>query len=63
MNELRRRHLGIPSPDTGRPSVREQLDTAYADALDAAKRDHGTPSRTGMVTTLSLLARSPATCR
>jgi DNA-binding HxlR family transcriptional regulator len=32
MNELRERHLGIPAPETGRPSVHEQLETAYAKA-------------------------------
>lgn len=32
MNELREEHLGIPAPDTGRPTVREQLEAAYASA-------------------------------
>lgn len=39
MSELRERHLGIPAPDTERPSVGEQLDAAYAEAVRAARRD------------------------
>lgn len=29
MDELRERHLGVPRPDTGRPSASEQLRAAY----------------------------------
>lgn len=32
MDELRQRHLGSSAPSTGRPSVSEQLDAAYARA-------------------------------
>ncbi len=42
MTELRERHLNIPAPDTARPTAREQLDAAYAEAIDAAKRDQQT---------------------
>ncbi len=42
MNELRERHLSIPAPDTGRPSVGERLDTAYAQAIGTAEQDHRT---------------------
>lgn len=33
MNELRARHLSIPAPVTGRPSVSDQLDAAYHEAI------------------------------
>lgn len=33
MNELRERHLGVAAAPTGRPSVRDRLDTVYADTL------------------------------
>lgn len=33
MNELRERHLSIPAPATGRPSVSERLAAAYAEAI------------------------------
>lgn len=35
MDELRERHLGIPAPDTGRPSVGEHLEAAYTAAVAA----------------------------
>ena len=35
MSELRQRHLGVPAPPTGRPSVRDQLNAAYADAIQS----------------------------
>lgn len=36
MDELRERHLSVPAPSTGRPSVSEQLDAVYARATDTA---------------------------
>lgn len=42
MSELRERHVGTPAPNTGRPAVREQLDAAYAEVIDAARQDHQT---------------------
>ncbi len=42
MSELRERHLGMSAPDTGRRAAREQLDAAYAKAMEAAQRDHQT---------------------
>jgi len=36
MNELRERHLGIPTPPTGRPPVGQRLEAAYAEALSTA---------------------------
>jgi DNA-binding HxlR family transcriptional regulator len=38
MNELRARHLGVPAPDTGRASVGQRLDAAYAKAVAAGTR-------------------------
>lgn len=38
MGELRELHLGIPAPGTGRPSVGERLDVAYAEATRTAIR-------------------------
>lgn len=42
MSELRERHRGISAPHTCRPAVGEQLDAAYAVAIQAARQDHGT---------------------
>lgn len=42
MSELRGRHLGTPAPDMGRPAACDQLDAAYAEAIDAERRDHRT---------------------
>ena len=39
MGELRQRHLGTPAPDTGRPSVSEQFEAAYAEAVRTATPD------------------------
>ena len=36
MDELRERHLRVPKPETGRPSVSARLDAAYAKAINAA---------------------------
>jgi DNA-binding HxlR family transcriptional regulator len=38
MDELRQRHLGAVVPDTGRPSVSEQFDAAYAAASNSVTR-------------------------
>lgn len=35
MNELRERHLGTPTPNTGRPPVGERLDAAHSEAVQA----------------------------
>jgi len=42
MNELRQHHLGIPAPQTGRPTVHKQLETAYAEAIDAGRTNEKT---------------------
>ncbi|MGH8880388.1 MAG: winged helix-turn-helix transcriptional regulator [Stackebrandtia sp.] len=42
MNELRQRHLGIPAPPTDRPSVTEQLNAAYVEAVAALEREDQT---------------------
>ncbi|MGI5489457.1 winged helix-turn-helix transcriptional regulator [Microtetraspora malaysiensis] len=39
MAELRERHLGVPRPDTGRPTATERLAAAYAEAVAAARND------------------------
>ncbi len=39
MSELYQHHLGIPAPATGRPSVHDQLDAAYAEAIGAGAAD------------------------
>lgn len=39
MAELRERHLDVPAPSTGRPSVSERLKVAYAEVAQTAQRD------------------------
>ncbi|WP_067177924.1 winged helix-turn-helix transcriptional regulator [Microtetraspora niveoalba] len=39
MAELRERHLGVPRPETGRPTATERLAAAYAEAVAAARHD------------------------
>jgi DNA-binding HxlR family transcriptional regulator len=41
MNELRERHLGIAAPDTGRPSVSDQFNAAYARASGPGQINDG----------------------
>ena len=36
MDELRERHLGVPKPQTNRPSVGARLDANYDHAINAA---------------------------
>ena len=36
MDELRERHLGVPKPQTNRPSVGARLDADYDHAINAA---------------------------
>ena len=43
MAELRQRHLGVPSPHTGRPSATERLNAAYAEAVAAMNQDEPAP--------------------
>jgi DNA-binding HxlR family transcriptional regulator len=50
MDDLRERHLGVPKPDTGRPSVIERLDAVGARAADQPPSSNGkkTTSPTAM---------------